>query len=95
MGLSLGIEPIDLVATSQLIQILSLAEAEHGYASLPPTFELDSPAVVSLVNGTKVRYSGLLITIYSIGIIFFIILANINVPFPRSNSRRRRRSRLV
>ena len=53
--LSSGFEPIDLVATIQLIQIFSLAEAEHGYASLPPTFELDSPAVVSLVNGTKVR----------------------------------------
>lgn len=32
-------------------------EAEHGYASLPPTFELDSPAVVSLVNGTKVEFA--------------------------------------
>jgi len=32
-------------------------EAEHGYASLPPTFDLDSPAVVSLVNGTKVEFA--------------------------------------
>ena len=58
--LSSGFEPIDLVGIIQLIQIFSLAEAEHGYASLPPTFELDSPAVVSLVNGTKVSATVLL-----------------------------------
>ena len=81
--LKIGFEAIDLPEMGfEPVSFISffLAEAEHGYASLPPTFELDSPAVVSLVNGTKVRdvYLPLISTS------FYIIFTQIKADFPHN-----------
>ena len=72
--LKIGFEAIDLPEMGfEPVSFISffLAEAEHGYASLPPTFELDSPAVVSLVNGTKVRVVYLSLSLSDFGFFSF------------------------